>query len=333
MSNNIIQVLLSGGVGTRLWPLSRKAKPKQYLPIFEGQTLFQKTVLRNLEFCTDTLIVGNQAHAELWRKELENTANLRFREILEASPRNTAAAIAFAAWASAPEDILFVTPSDHLIEGDSSYATAVHRAILLAKQGNLVTLGLRPTHPETGYGYIECAGEEVLCFREKPDLPTAAEFVAKGNFYWNSGIFCFPAGLYLSELQAYEPLLFQAALTAWQEAEDGHLDFERSEQIPPISVDYAVMERSTKLKVVPSTFSWSDMGSFESIYQYLQRMGHPTDPNGNMVIGSSLHTEFAGLKNTLLVQTQDAILLLQREQAQEVKHIYSRLEKEHPALS
>ena len=251
---------------------------------------------------------------------------------MEATPRNTAAAIAFAAWSVQPEDILFVTPSDHLIHADGAYAAAVHRAIQLAKQGFLVTFGLKPKHPETGFGYIESNGEEVLSFREKPDFITAQEFVEKGNFFWNSGMFCFSAGAYLSELQCYEPQLYSAAREAWEEAEAGCLGLDSSLKVSSISVDYAVMERSDKVKVVPSFFQWSDMGSFESIYDYLEQQGHPKDKDGNMVIGSELHTEFTGMKNTLLIQTSDAILVLQKEKAQEVKKIYERLEFEKPDL-
>lgn len=328
----IINVILSGGVGSRLWPLSRKARPKQYLPIFEGKTLFQKTAVRNQEFCDSILIVGNSSNYQLSEHDLAEAAVSDFQQIIEACPRNTAAAIAFAAFSVEENDILFVTPSDHLIHADGMYGAAVIRAIQLAKEGFLVTFGLQPTHPETGFGYIEAKGEEVLSFREKPTLELAKEFCEKGNFYWNSGMFCFKAGVYLSELEAYESGVFHASKKAWEEAEAGKLDQDLSLQIPSISVDYAVMERSQKVKVVPSLFQWSDMGSFESIYDYLDSNGHPKDENGNMVIGSQIHTEFTGLKNTLLIQTADAVLVLQKEKSQDVKKIYERLEKDRPDL-
>jgi mannose-1-phosphate guanylyltransferase len=328
----IINVILSGGVGSRLWPLSRKARPKQYLPIFEGKTLFQRTAVRNQEFCDATLVVGNADNYLLSRKDLENAGLTDYREIIEACPRNTAAAIAFAAFAVQPEDVLFVTPSDHLIQSDGTYALAVRRALQLAQEGFLVTFGLRPSSPETGYGYIESEGEEVLSFREKPDVITAQSFLDKGNFYWNSGMFCFKAGVYLEELKSHEPQVFQHAQNAWSLNRDGKLDLKLSLQIPSISVDYAVMEQSKKVKVVPSVFQWSDMGSFESIYEYLESQGHPKDEHGNMVLGTDIHTEFTGMKNTLLIQTPDAILVLQKEKAQDVKKVYERLEKDSPEL-
>ncbi len=327
-----VNVILSGGVGSRLWPLSRKARPKQYLPIFEGHTLFQKTAWRNKPFCDRVIVVGNCDNQELSRADLANAGITNYSEIVEACPRNTAAAIAFAAFAADPEDILFVTPSDHLIQAGEPYASAVSRAMQLAAEGFIVTFGLKPTKPETGYGYIESEGEEVKSFREKPDLATALGFLEQGNFHWNSGMFCFQAGIYLKELQEFEPEVFSASKQAYERLDEGKLDYTLSMRIPSISVDYAVMERTRKIKVVPSLFQWSDMGSFESIYEYLGETGHPKDEFGNMAIGTSIHTEFAGLTNTILVQTPDAILVLRKENAQDVKKVYERLERERPEL-
>lgn len=327
-----INVILSGGVGSRLWPLSRKSRPKQYLPIFEAQTLFQKTALRNKAFCDEVIVVGNCDNYKLSRVDLEKAGIQSYSEIVEACPRNTAAAIAFAAFAAEADDILFVTPSDHLISADTLYASAVSRAVQLAEEGFIVTFGLKPTKPETGFGYIEADGEDVKSFREKPDLETANSFLAQGNFFWNSGMFCFKAGVYLEELREFEPEVFRASKEAFENADSGKLDFDLSMKIPSISVDYAVMERTRKIKVVPSDFEWSDMGSFESIYEYLEQTGHPKDELGNMVIGTSIHTEFTGLSNTILIQTSDAILVLRKENAQDVKKIYERLQKDNPEL-
>ena len=294
--------------------------------------MFQHTISRNSGSCDEVMVVGNCDNYELSRKDLGSAGVADYVEIIEACPRNTAAAIAFAAFAAQPEDILFVTPSDHLIESDASYQKAVERAIQLAKDGNIVTFGLKPTRPETGFGYIEADGEEVKGFREKPNLETAEAFLKSGNFFWNSGMFCFQAGVYLEELKAFEPELYQASKTAYEAAEAGKLDFDLSMQIPSISVDYAVMEKTKKIKVVPSEFAWSDMGSFESIYDHFKQQGHQVDGHGNMVIGTSLHTEFLGMKNTLLIHTNDAILVLKKDNAQDVKKVYERLEKEKPEL-
>ena len=328
----IINVILSGGVGSRLWPLSRKNRPKQYLPIFENQTLFEKTVLRNKSYCDQVTVVGNCDNYLLSRTDLDKAGVNNFTEIIEACPRNTAAAIAFAAFAASPYDVLFVTPSDHLIHDGEEYTKSLVRAIELAKSGFIVTFGLNPIKPETGFGYIEASGEEVKSFREKPNLQTAEEFLKQGNFYWNSGMFCFQAGTYLEELEKYEPEVFNTSKIAFEASENGKLDLDLSMKIPSISVDYAVMEKTRKIKVVPSFFNWSDMGSFESIYEYLVKSGHRMDAFGNMVIGTDLHTEFLGLKKTILVQTPDAILVLKKEKAQDVKKIFERLEKDIPKL-
>jgi mannose-1-phosphate guanylyltransferase len=328
----IINVILSGGVGSRLWPLSRKSRPKQYLPIFEGETLFQKTAKRNQQFCDEILIVGNKDNYLLSRKDLKKAGVPAYRELIEAFPRNTAAAITFAALVCDPDDILFVSPSDQLIDSGQAYSDAVERAIALAKEGFIATFGLQPTRPETGYGYIEADGEDVKGFREKPDKKTAQSFLDRGNFYWNSGMFCFKAAVFLDELAKLEPNVYLRSFMAKREIVDNMLPEELSMEIPSISVDYAVMERTEKIKVVPSHFHWSDMGSFESIYDYLIKNGHPTDDLGNMVIGTSLHTEFTGLTNTILIETEDAILVLRKENAQEVKQVYERLIKEKPGL-
>jgi mannose-1-phosphate guanylyltransferase len=322
----ILNVILSGGVGSRLWPLSRKSRPKQYLPIFDRETLFQKTAIRNSKFCDSVLVVGNKDNYLLSRNDLEKSKIENYSEVIEACPRNTAAAIAFAAFSSNPEDILFVTPSDHLIDSDVRYDSAVTRAIELAMDGWIVTFGLKPLFPETGFGYIESENETVKAFHEKPNQERAAQFVIAGNYYWNSGMFCFSAGSFLGELEKFEPKLFKAAKLAFDQSDGSNLDLDLSLKIPSISVDYAVMEKTQKIKMVPSFFSWSDMGSFESIYSYLESTGHPVDLAGNMVIGTTKHTEFLGLTNTILVATDDAILVLNKEHAQGVKKIFERLE-------
>ncbi len=329
---SIINVILSGGVGSRLWPLSRKTKPKQYLPLFEGETLFQKTVLRNSRFCDSVSVVGNFENYQLSRKDLSNAGVEIFTEIIEACPRNTAAAIAFAAFAAKPEDILFVSPSDHLIEIGTDYNQSIDRGISLAKEGFIVTFGLKPFKPETGFGYIESDGENVKSFREKPNKETAEAFLKAGNFYWNSGMFCFKASVFLDELNALEPEVYAASKIAFDAIDNSFLNKDLSMKIPSISVDYAVMEKTKKIKVVESEFSWSDMGSFESIYDHFRSQGHPVDAKGNMVIGTTIHTEFTGLENTLLIQTPDAILVLKKDQAQDVKKVFERLEKDRPEL-
>jgi len=330
-NNSIIHVILTGGVGSRLWPLSRKSQPKQYLEIFEGKSLFEMTVDRNSHLANKVMVVGNVDNHHLSGKVMDKTKT-SYTNIVEATPRNTAAAIAFAAFASNSDDILIVTPSDHIISKMEEYDKAINEAIIKAKEGFIVTFGIIPTKPETGYGYIESKGDKVVSFREKPNETTAKEFISKGNFLWNSGMFCFKAGVLLDELKQFQPDVYEKSKAVWESSKDGLLDLEASLQIPSISIDYAVMERSKKIKVVPASFSWSDLGSFESVYEYLVVNGHPIDSNGNMVIGTEKYTAFLGLKYTIFIYTDTANLILQKENSQDVKDLYGELERQNSEL-
>lgn len=330
-NKSITHVILTGGVGSRLWPLSRKSQPKQYLEIFEGKSLFEMTVDRNNHLANKVMVVGNIDNHHLSGKVMDKTQTV-YTNIVEATPRNTAAAIAFAAFASDAEDILIVTPSDHIIDQMENYNSAIDEAVSKAQEGFIVTFGVIPTKPETGYGYIESKGDKVISFREKPNETTAKEFISRGNFLWNSGMFCFKASVLLQELKQFQPEVYEKSKAVWEASKDGFLDLDLSMEIPSISIDYAVMERSKKIKVVPASFSWSDLGSFESVYDYLVSKSHPVDKNGNMVIGSEKHTVFLGLKNTIFVYTDSANLILQKENSQDVKDIYSELEKQNSEL-
>src|SRR5690606_2245658 len=316
--SSIIHVLLSGGVGSRLWPLSRKSNPKQYLNLFkfnEG-SLFGMTVQRNKALCDHVMVVGNRDNYQLSREILDNQG-IVYTEIIESIPRNTAAAIAFAAFAANPDDILMVTPSDHVIVGEQAYQEAIETGIEKAKDGYIVTFGVQPTRPETGYGYIEYEDDRVLSIREKPTQATAEDFIERGNFLWNSGMFCFRADTLLQELQQFEPKVYATALAAWKDQKGGKLDEALSKKIPSISIDYAVMERSKKIRVVATQFEWSDLGSFEALYDYLQSTGYAVVEQGIMVIGSDMFTAFVGLKNTIDVYTDDALLFVQKEKSQD----------------
>ena len=327
----IYNVILSGGVGSRLWPLSRKNHPKQFLKIFEGKSLFELTAQRNKSVVDELMVVGNSDHIE-WSRDLLKDIDLPKIFVTETIARNTAAAIAFAALAVEADDILIITPSDHLIQNQEAYEKSLLDAVELAKKDFVVTFGVVPSKPETGYGYIEYEGKDVLSFREKPNTETAQEFLDKGTFLWNSGMFCFKAGVMLQELRKYQPEVCEKSSEAGEKSQDNLLDEESCRQIPSISIDYAVMERSKQIKVVPANFRWNDLGSFESLYDYLRSIGHPADENGNMVIGTEIFTAFVGMKNCIFVHTPDAILVLQKEKSQDVKKIYSQLEKYQSTL-
>lgn len=287
-------------------------------------------VLRNKDIADCIQVVGNADNFELSRQEFRKAGMDNYKEVIETVPRNTAASIAFAAFAAAPDDILLVTPSDHVIKGEEQYRKAVEEAIALARKNLIVTFGAVPSRAETGYGYMEHDETfTVTAFKEKPDKETAMNYVSSGRYLWNSGMFCFKASVYLSELKQYAPEVYNKAHDAINEADQDFLPLEKMMEIPSISVDYAVMEHSKIIKVVPFHFEWSDLGSFDALWEHLERNGHVEK---NLVLGSNKHVEFIGLENIVLVETDDAILVLPRDRAQEVKALYERLERERPEL-
>lgn len=327
----IKHVILSGGIGSRLWPLSRKSCPKQYIEMFDGASLFDLTIQRNQFICQNVTVVGNIDNHNLSQHSIDKLG-INADTIIEVTPRNTAAAICFAALNSASEDILIITPSDHIIGKMALYQAAIEKAIVLAKLDNLVTFGIQPTYPEVGYGYIEFEQDNVINFREKPDLDTAKSFLKKGTFLWNSGMFCFKAGIFLEELKKHAFNVYEACLNAW-EATDNHVLTEAlSMLIPAISVDVAVMEKSDKIKVVYGDFEWSDLGSFEALYDYLLNSGKEVDQNGNMVIGTNTFTIFEGMDHVIFVSTPDANLIIKKEDSQKVKNIHERVAVNNPEL-
>ena len=197
----ITNVILSGGSGTRLWPLSRHSRPKQFLQLFENRSLFQHTMQRNAAFAQDFILVTNAQQAVMANAQAEELHTTIAQTLIEPVGRNTAPAIALACLASHPDTILFITPSDQMIVADDLYKKALERAATLAAQDYLVTFGIQPQHPDTGFGYIQADGENVSRFTEKPDLETAKSFLEAGNYYWNSGMFCFKASAFLAELE------------------------------------------------------------------------------------------------------------------------------------
>ncbi len=299
----MINLILSGGSGTRLWPLSRKLMPKQFYPIFEDQTLFELTIERNAGFCSDFWIVTNQEQAILAESQLgEHEA----RFILEPVGRNTAPAIALVCHLLPSETLVLVTPSDHLIKKQGVYEKTIARAKKLAEEGYLVTFGIQPTYAETGYGYIESEGELVKSFKEKPDKETAEQYLAKGNFLWNSGMFCFQAGVFLEELKKYSPEVFTHSKKALEGLDTKSytvaIELEAMKSIPEISIDYGVMEKSDRVRVVPADIGWSDLGSFDALYEEI-----PKDELGNTI---AEHTHFLGAKQNLVFNRSDSRLIL-----------------------
>lgn len=327
-------ILLTGGVGSRLWPLSRKSCPKQYLPLIQGKSLFQLCIERNAGLVDAGIIVGNKDNYKHSRAQALGDYGFNYDEIIEAVPKNTAAAIAFAALATDPEDLLLVTPADHVIDAGENYKKAITHAFQLAEQGAIVTFGVKPNQPETGYGYIEHKGLDVLGFKEKPNQDLAEKYIKAGNFLWNSGIFCFQAKVFLEALKQFEPKIYEKSRIAYEARQKDFLPKHESEQIPELSVDYAVMERSENIKVVSADFYWSDLGSFSAIYDYfkLHDLGR-FDQSQNLILNSNKHIELPHVSEHIYVETKDAVLLVDRNQAQDVKQIHNSIKTSHPELT
>jgi mannose-1-phosphate guanylyltransferase len=335
-------ILLCGGSGTRLWPLSNKQTPKQLLPLFEDRSLLQLTYLRNKIACTHVLAIMNAEQETMVATQLQEAGAESPFLLGEPVGRNTAAAIALAAFVADPETVLLITPADHLIGTPDLYAQTIETARELAEAGNVVTIGLQPNYPETGYGYIQYKDYDVLRFVEKPDLATATLLLESGDYLWNSGIFCCKAGVMLEELKEYAPAIYAAAAIAADEwMETGKISKATMEAIPSDSIDYAVMEKSKRVKVVPSYMQWSDVGSYEALsdaltqhYQYSnsQAVFINSNPANSMVIGKDKLVALVGVDNMVVVDTPGALLIMQKGKGQEIKQLHQWVKENRPEL-
>ena len=351
----LIPTILCGGAGSRLWPVSREQHPKPFIRLADGQSLLQKAFLRGsqLSGVAEVLTVTNR---ELFFKtedefcEVNAEGRVATSFILEPFGRNTAPAIVAAALQVAKthgnDAIMLVLAADHLIADQSAFEQAVLKAAELAALGKLVTFGIQPEAPETGYGYIEADGNTVLRFVEKPSLTKAQEYLASGRFLWNSGMFCFTAGSLLREMEKYHPqivadmrvCLAQSRVSEGKGFVQVELDSATFANVAEDSIDYAVMEKSDQVAVVPCNVGWSDIGSWSALGDL-----DLADANGNRVQGEAmLHATHnctiqnsgqsngrliatVGVKNLIIIDTPDAVLVADKSCAQDVKHIYSQL--------
>lgn len=337
-------IILCGGSGTRLWPISRSLMPKQFVKLFNDRSLFQLSVERNSKVCKSQFIVSNADQYFLALDQLEELGKTNNTYLLEPVGRNTAPAIALACMALDKDEIVLVTPSDHLIKNEEAYALVVKRATELAKENDLVTFGIKPTFAETGFGYIEARGEEVKAFHEKPDFKTATAYLEAGNYYWNSGMFCFKADVFLEELQKYSPTIYDACKIAFENAntEDMiRIKHEDMLNIPDNSIDYAVMENSSKVKVIASDIGWSDVGSFDALYDELEQDSNGNtknekhiaiDSKNNLIIGSEKTIATIDVEDLIIVDSGDALLVSKKGRSQKVKQVVEKLKAQDSHL-
>jgi mannose-1-phosphate guanylyltransferase/mannose-6-phosphate isomerase len=345
----LVPVILCGGAGSRLWPVSREMHPKPFIRMGDGQSLLQKAFLRGAQLpdVSEILTVTNR---ELFFKTEDeyrevNAQRLLTSFLLEPFGRSTAAAVAAAALhvaAKQPDAVLLVLAADHLIADEPAFAKAVEEARQLAGEGNLVTFGIKPDAPETGYGYIEAEGNRVLRFVEKPDTATAAVYLETGRFFWNSGMFCFKASTMLEEMRQHCPSILDAVLACLAQSRhtEGNdftqceLAAESFEKVPEDSIDYAIMEKSSRVAVVPCHIGWSDIGSWSA----LGDLSAP-DANGNRVEGEALLHDVencfirsggrlvgaVGVHDLIIIDTADALLVADKTLSQDVKQLYNEL--------
>jgi len=346
--SKIYPLILSGGSGSRLWPLSREEYPKQLLPLIHETSMLQDTIARldGYDELEDPIIICNEVHRFLVAEQVRETGRLAGKIILEPVGRNTAPAIAIAALSIEPDDVLIVLPADHVISDRLTFQRHVKSAVELARSGKLVTFGIVPTSPETGYGYIRAGDEltrsayKVDRFVEKPDIATAITYLSEGCYSWNSGMFVFTPTTYLSELEAQQPNLLVNCEIAYK-GMIRDLDFIRLEeaqfsQCENISIDYAVMEQTSGAVVIPIDVGWNDVGSWSSLWEIGDR-----DQNDNRFLGDVLShsssrnyvnsqnrlVSLVGVDDLIVIDTDDALLVASRAHSQDVKEIVFKLKE------
>ena len=343
-------VLLSGGSGTRLWPLSREAYPKQFLPLAGKDTMLQATWRRIAGLAgAAPIVVANEAHRFLAAEQLRMAGAPTPAIVLEPVGRNTAPAIAAAAlqaMAGGGDPLLLVLPSDHVVANAEGFRAAVRTASMAAEQGALVTFGILPTAPETGFGYIQAeAGDDdgvqkVLRFVEKPDSETAQSYLDAGGYYWNSGMFLFKASRYLAELERFRPEILEATRAAFDAAQrDG--DFVRLDKAafaacPSDSIDYAVMENTDAAMVLPVDIGWNDVGSWSALWDVASHDGDGNAHAGDVISVDSRNSyvyaqrlvAVVGVDDLIVVETDDAVLVARKDKVQQVKDVVAQLKSE-----
>lgn len=344
MTKKIIPIILSGGQGTRLWPLSRANQPKQFIPLASDKSLFEDTVERcSGDIFANPIILCAQQHRFLVKKILPKPILENTKIIMEPCGRNTAAAICAAALAADTNDILLVLPSDHYIPDAKDFQDTIAQALPLAKAGNIVTFGIKPTSPHTGFGYIEQGDEQapdykIKKFHEKPDIQKAMNYLEQGGFFWNAGIFMFRAETLLNEMKTYAPDILENTQKAFDNAledlGDLLLDPYSFAAVRSESIDYAVLEKTSIATVMPANFTWSDLGSWDALWQNADHDAEQNYTKGPVyaknVKGSYLRSEGPvlaayGLDDIVAIALQDAVFIAPKNKSEEVKQLVEEM--------
>ena len=351
----IIPVILAGGSGTRLWPLSRQLYPKQLIDIYNKKTMLQNTILRlkGLKDSGPPIVVCNEEHRFMTAEQLRKINMDPAAIILEPVGRNTAPAIAIAALKAMENDqdpTLLILPADHVIEKVSKFHDAIYSGFEYADQDNLITFGIIPDSPETGYGYIkkgqllrkESQACKIDSFVEKPDRKTAQKYLDSGSYTWNSGMFMFKASAIINELEEHAPKIIQTCKkvisAATRDLDFLRLGLEQFQEVPSDSIDYAVMEKTSKGIIIPLDAGWNDMGSFDALWQTGQKDANQNVIKGNVVTHDVKETYInseksliaaVGLEKFVIVETKDAVFIAPRDRVQDVKKIVKQLKNEN----
>lgn len=345
--SKLIPVILSGGSGTRLWPLSREMYPKQFLPLVGDKSMLQATWLRVASIAqSGPIVVANAEHRFIAAEQLQQIGASPLATLLEPTGRNTAPAIAVAALEalrSDPDALLLVLPSDHVIRDEAAFRAAVTAATPAAESGKLITFGIVPSSPETGYGYIKAAAgdavRDVERFVEKPDQVTAEAYVASGEYFWNSGMFLFKASRYIEELRKLQPAILEACRKslelAGRDTDFVRLDKDAFESSPSDSIDYAVMEKTRDAAVLPFDAGWSDVGSWAALRDVSEQDADGNAEHGQVIRIGCRNTyaygekliALIGLDDVIVVETPDAVLVANSEQCQEVRDVVKEVKK------
>lgn len=337
--------ILCGGSGTRLWPLSRELLPKQFVPILHNSSLFQQTILRNLNLSDNFCIITNDKHYFLALDEIEKikTEHTKFNYILESISKNTAAAMLFVALQCESDDIILALPSDHIIKNEESYKKVILEAKKMAQEDYIVVFGITPTSANTGYGYIK-DNKDSIQFIEKPSKEKAEKYLKEGNYYWNSGMFCFKAQVLIDEFQVYKPDLLkqckQALDSALKNPPFTRLKSDDCNDIEDISIDYAIMEQSKKLKLLKANFAWNDVGSFDALRDEYAKDSNNNASNTDLItlhssnnfILSNKLTAMIGVSDLIVIDTTDSLLVSKAGESQQIKEVVKILKERKSEL-